>query len=89
MKIKFTATAVNETDKATIQALRKEYNLTEKEMMSVIINIANGQVQLLGELSRQTIEARTPRTRKTKVKAEVEVTPEVEVEEPIAELQEV
>ena len=74
-KVKFTATAVNELDKTTIQELRKEFKVTEKVMMAAIIQVAGMHRDELGEVVA-TLKPAKP------VKEE---TPEVPAKEPTAE----
>lgn len=47
-KTKFTATAVRAEDKALVQALRKQFNATEKEMMAALIAVGSKHTDELG-----------------------------------------
>lgn len=48
VKAKFTATAVRAEDKALVQALRKQFNATEKEMMAALIAVGSKHADELG-----------------------------------------
>lgn len=71
-KAKFTATAVNAIDKETIQALRKEFGVTEKIMMQVIIEVAASHKDELGARIEQA-KANKPKRTSSKVESTEEV----------------